>query len=179
MHSAARTPPVTIGPQMVGPTTDAKARDMTDLIGTAPAIVGRRSICESGLPTALAPASSGSRARRWFVVADGQRLRQLRREQRLSQEALARRAGISVGTIGQLERQAYPSCRGRTLARLAAALGAQPTALMPMPLQARESVEHPAEGRPISTHGHPEPCGAVGPGTSGGTVHLPGKQLRK
>jgi hypothetical protein len=36
-----------------------------------------------------------------------------------------------VGTIGQLERQAHPSCRGRTLARLAAALGAQPTALMP------------------------------------------------
>jgi DNA-binding XRE family transcriptional regulator len=103
---------------------------MTDLIGTAPAIVSRLSICESGLSAAPAPAWSGSRARRWFVVADGQRLRQLRREQRLSQEALARRAGISVSTIGQLERQAYASCRGRTLARLAAALGTQPTALM-------------------------------------------------
>ena len=104
---------------------------MTDLIGAAPAIGGRHSICESGLPAAPAPARSGIRARRWFVVADGQRLRQLRREQRLSQDALARQAGISVGTIGQLERQAHPSCRGRTLARLAAALGAQPTALMP------------------------------------------------
>jgi DNA-binding XRE family transcriptional regulator len=114
---------------------------MTDLIGSAPAIGGRRSIRESGSLTVPAPARSGSRARRWFVVADGQRLRQLRRKQRLSQEALASRAGISVGTIGRLERQAHPSCRGRTLARLAAALGAQPTALMPLPLQARESVE--------------------------------------
>jgi DNA-binding XRE family transcriptional regulator len=147
---------------------------MTDLIGTAPTIGGRRSICESGLPTSPAPAWSGSRARRWFVVADGQRLRQLRREQRLSQEALARRAGISVGTVGQLERQAHASCRGRTLARLAAALGAQPTALMPLLLQGRESVEHPASGRPIATHGHPDPGGAVSPGTSGGPVHLPG-----
>jgi DNA-binding XRE family transcriptional regulator len=119
---------------------------MTDLIGTAPAIGGRRSICDSGLPTSPAPAWSGSRARRWFVVADGPRLRQLRREQRLSQEALASRAGISVGTIGQLERQARPSCRGRTLARLAAALGVQPTALLPRPLQVRESVERSSRG---------------------------------
>jgi transcriptional regulator with XRE-family HTH domain len=51
------------------------------------------------------------------VVADGQRLRQLRQERRLSQEALASRAGISVDTIGQL----------------AAALGEQPTTLMPSP----------------------------------------------
>jgi DNA-binding XRE family transcriptional regulator len=118
---------------------------MTDLIAS-PVIGGRPSICESGLSAAPTPAWSGSRARRWFVVADGHRLRQLRREQRLSQEALASRAGISVGTIGQLERKVRPSCRGRTLARLAAALGAQPTALMPSPLQDRESVEHPASG---------------------------------
>jgi DNA-binding XRE family transcriptional regulator len=104
---------------------------MTDLIGATPAMGGRLNICESGLQAALAPAWPRSRARRWYVVADGQRLRQLRHERRLSQEALASRAGISVGTIGQLERQARSSCRGRTLARLAAALGAQPTALMP------------------------------------------------
>ncbi|MGI8447568.1 MAG: helix-turn-helix domain-containing protein, partial [Streptosporangiaceae bacterium] len=91
------------------------------------------SICESGLRAAHAPAGPVSRARRWFVVADGKRLRQLRQEHRLSQEMLASRAGISVGTIGQLERQAHPSCRGRTLARLAAALGEQPTTLMPSP----------------------------------------------
>ncbi len=39
----------------------------------------------------------------------------------------------SARTVGQLERQARPVCRGRTLARLAAALGTQPTALMPSP----------------------------------------------
>ena len=147
---------------------------MTDLVGAASAIGGRRSICDSGLPAAPASAWSGSQARRWFVVADGHRLRQLRREQRLSQEALASRAGISVGTIGQLERQAYAFCRGRTLARLAAALGKQPTALMPSPLRARESVEHPTQNRPIATHGDPEPGSAVKPGRSDGTVHLPG-----
>ena len=70
-------------------------------------------------------------AQRWFVMADGQRLWQLRREQRLSRQALARRAGVSVSTVAQLERQTRTSCRGRTLARLAVALSVQPTALMP------------------------------------------------
>lgn len=116
-----------------GPTTDLKRKGMTDLIDEAPAVGVRLSICESGLRAAHAPAGPVSRARRWFVVADGKRLRQLRQEHRLSQEMLASRAGISVGTIGQLERQAHPSCRGRTLARLAAALGEQPTTLMPSP----------------------------------------------
>jgi transcriptional regulator with XRE-family HTH domain len=162
---------------MARPQYRRQEKDMSDLIGTAPAIGGRRSICESGLQTAPAPAWSGSQTRRWFVVADGERLRQLRREQRLSQEALARRAGISVGTIGQLERQAHPSCRGRTLARLAVALGAQPTALMPSALQARESVEHPAEGQPVVTQGHPELGNAVNPGMSDETVHLPGMSV--
>lgn len=72
-------------------------------------------------------------AQRWFVVADGQRLRQLRRERRLSRQALAKRAGISVSTVAQLERQTCASCRGRTLARLAVALSVQPGALMPTP----------------------------------------------
>jgi transcriptional regulator with XRE-family HTH domain len=79
------------------------------------------------------PARIDSPAQRWFVAVDGLRVRQLRRQHRLSQEALASRAGISVGTVGQLERQARPVCRGRTLARLADALGTHPTALMPLP----------------------------------------------
>jgi transcriptional regulator with XRE-family HTH domain len=83
-------------------------------------------------PSAV-PAGTGNPAQRWFVAVDGYRLRQFRREHRLSQEALASRAGISVGTVGQLERQARTSCRGRTLARLAAALGTPPTTLMPSP----------------------------------------------
>lgn len=84
---------------------------MTDLIDEASAVGARLGICECGLRVAHALAGPVSRARRWFVVADGQRLRQLRQEHRLTQEALASRAGISVGTIGRLERQAHPSCR--------------------------------------------------------------------
>ena len=83
-------------------------------------------------PSAV-PAGIDNPAQRWFVAVDGYRLRQFRRERRLSQEALASRAGISVGTVGELERQARTSCRGRTLTRLAAALGTHPTALMSLP----------------------------------------------
>jgi DNA-binding XRE family transcriptional regulator len=64
-----------------------------------------------------------------MLVADGQRLRQLRRESGLSQEMLADQAGISRTTIGRLERQGHRSCRGRTLARLAAVLGQDTAAL--------------------------------------------------
>jgi DNA-binding Xre family transcriptional regulator len=92
---------------------------------------GRLSICESGLRTALAPVRAGGRAERWLVAEDGHRLWQLRHEHRLFQQVLADWAGISVGTIGLLKRQARARCRGRTLARLAAALGAPPSALLP------------------------------------------------
>lgn len=74
-----------------------------------------------------------ARAARWIIELDGNRLRQLRREHRLSQETLAERAGISLGTVSRLEREARASCRSRTLARLAAALGEQPAALMAAP----------------------------------------------
>jgi DNA-binding XRE family transcriptional regulator len=107
---------------------------MTDLAGAAPGIGGRVSICQSWVQDALAPAGSGgSRARRWYVFADGRRLRRLRREHCLSQQALAGRAGISEVTISRLEQQDRASCRGRTLARLATALGVQPAALMSQP----------------------------------------------
>ncbi|HUY50173.1 MAG TPA: helix-turn-helix transcriptional regulator [Streptosporangiaceae bacterium] len=107
---------------------------MGDLAEAAPEIGGRVSICQSEMRDALAPAGPGdSRVRRWLVVADGRRLRQLRREHRLPQQELAARAGISVVTISRLERQDHVSCRGRTLTRLAAALGVQPAALMSQP----------------------------------------------
>jgi len=52
----------------------------------------------------LVPAGAGNSAgRRWIVIIDGQRLRQLRRQHGLSQETLADRAGISVATIGRLD----------------------------------------------------------------------------
>jgi transcriptional regulator with XRE-family HTH domain len=59
-------------------------------------------------------------------VLDGQRLRQLRSQRGLSQEELANRAGISLTTVVRLERRACAPCRGRTLGRLARALGEHP-----------------------------------------------------
>ncbi len=63
---------------------------------------------------------------RWTAVVDGQRLRELRRQQALSQAELAKLAGVSVHTVSKLERQPASYCRSRTLARLAAALGEAP-----------------------------------------------------
>ena len=61
-------------------------------------------------------------------LPDGYRLRELRRQHGLSQEELADQAGISVTTVGRLERRLNAPCRGRTLARLARALGEHPAA---------------------------------------------------
>jgi transcriptional regulator with XRE-family HTH domain len=74
--------------------------------------------------------ATGAR-RTWTTVLDGTRLRQLRRERGLSQERLADRAAISLATVVRLERQSQAPCRGRTLARLAAALDEQPSTIRP------------------------------------------------
>jgi transcriptional regulator with XRE-family HTH domain len=68
---------------------------------------------------------------RWTVALDGQQLRALRRSRGLSQERLAGLAGVSPATVRRLEQLRHPSCRGRTLARLAAALGEPPAVLRP------------------------------------------------
>ena len=68
-------------------------------------------------------------AQRWTAVVDGRRLRELRRQRRLSQVELAKLAGISAYTVSKLERQTASCCRSRTLARLAAALGEAPVAI--------------------------------------------------
>jgi DNA-binding Xre family transcriptional regulator len=47
------------------------------------------------------------------------------------QVELARLAGVSPYTVSKLERQRATSCRTRTLARLAAALGEEPSAIVP------------------------------------------------
>jgi len=70
------------------------------------------------------------RAQRWTTVVDGQRLRELRRQRGLVQAELAGLAGISAYTLGQLERVPGASCRTRTLARIAAALGEQPATII-------------------------------------------------
>ena len=74
-------------------------------------------------------AETDAALRRWMVTVDGQRLRRMRREHGLSQEMLAEITGVSLTTVGRLERQDRSSCRGRTLARLAAALGQVPADL--------------------------------------------------
>ena len=65
----------------------------------------------------------------WTTTLDGSRLRQLRRQHGMSQEQLADQAGISLTTVTGLERQHRAPCRGRTLARLAAALSEDPSTL--------------------------------------------------
>lgn len=68
--------------------------------------------------------------RTFTVTADGARLRALRRERGISQEALASQAGISPATVARLESRPHPTCRGRTLARLAGPLGAETAAAL-------------------------------------------------
>jgi DNA-binding XRE family transcriptional regulator len=106
---------------------------MTDLIDTAPSAHAQAAASQLAPPSAPAPAAGagGSAARRWMVIVDGQRLRQLRRQRGLSQEMLADRAGVSAATVGRLERCGRPSCRGRTLGRIAAVLGEHPAAIIP------------------------------------------------
>ena len=67
------------------------------------------------------------------IIVDGGLLRAARQRQHMSREKLAWKAEISITTIERLEqRPVIPrQCRDRTLARLAAALGEAPAALVP------------------------------------------------
>lgn len=69
------------------------------------------------------------RALRWVTSVDGQQIRHLRRQRRLTREELAVLAGISPDTLARLERQHPARCRTRTLARLATALGEHPATM--------------------------------------------------
>jgi DNA-binding XRE family transcriptional regulator len=72
-------------------------------------------------------------AQRWITLLDGQHLRQLRRRHQLTQAELAAKAGVSRATVARLETGTCLTCRSRTLARLAAALDAEPAALTARP----------------------------------------------
>jgi DNA-binding XRE family transcriptional regulator len=112
--------------------TRSGAMTMTDLIDAASSAHTLTAPSQLEPPRPPAPAGpGGGTTRRWMVIIDGQLLRQLRRQRGLSQEMLADRAGISTATVGRLERCDRPSCRGRTLARLAAVLGEHPAAIIP------------------------------------------------
>jgi serine/threonine-protein kinase RsbW len=56
-------------------------------------------------------------ADRWISLLDGQQLRQLRHQQKLTQAELATKAGVSCATITRLETGTCLTCRSRTLAR--------------------------------------------------------------
>lgn len=71
----------------------------------------------------------GCPADRWFIVVDGARLRQLRRQHGLSAAELAAKAGVGLSTVIRLERQPRLARRTRTAACLAAALGQSPAAI--------------------------------------------------
>lgn len=66
---------------------------------------------------------------RWTAVLNGDTLRQLRHKSGLTQEQLAAKSGLSPATVVRLERTPRSTCRSRTLARLAAAVGELPATL--------------------------------------------------
>jgi serine/threonine-protein kinase RsbW len=80
-------------------------------------------------PIAPRLASPEGTAQRWTVVLKGDTLRRLRHKYGLSQEQLAAKAGLSPTTVARLERTPLSTCRSRTLARLAAAVGEPPATL--------------------------------------------------
>jgi transcriptional regulator with XRE-family HTH domain len=71
----------------------------------------------------------GNRSQRWTTTANGHRIRELRHRCGLAQAELAGLAGVSLDTVVRLERQNQTTCRTRTLARIAAALGETPATI--------------------------------------------------
>ena len=59
-------------------------------------------------------------------IANGQRIRELRRQCGLAQAELAGLAGVSLDTVARLERQHRTACRTRTLARIPPRSGSRP-----------------------------------------------------
>src|SRR5215217_3066555 len=67
-----------------------------------------------------------------YLEVNSVRLRQLRREQALSQQELANLAGTTQETISRLER-GHNAARGHTIRKLAEVLGVKPKELMQEP----------------------------------------------
>jgi DNA-binding XRE family transcriptional regulator len=83
------------------------------------------------LPAGPVVSGGTRRADRWITVADGRKIRHLRHQLGLSQDALADLAQIGVTTLGRLERHDHAPCRTWTLGRIAAALNEPFNALRP------------------------------------------------
>jgi transcriptional regulator with XRE-family HTH domain len=83
-------------------------------------------------PRRRSPPDAGRSAQeRRYILELGQRMRTLREERNLTQQALARRAGIAVDMVSRLENAHYTSPGLRTLLRVAEGLGVPMTALLP------------------------------------------------
>src|SRR5260370_16209229 len=70
--------------------------------------------------------NSVRRDRYWIITLDGTRLREARIERGLSRDELAEEAGVSLATVGWLERQHVASCHRATLYRIAEVLADDP-----------------------------------------------------
>ena len=82
-------------------------------------------------PSTTPAAAPQGGSQRWISAVDGHQLRRLRHQHGLSQDQLAAKAGISQSALARLERHPHITCRSRTLARLAAALGYPPATVAP------------------------------------------------
>jgi anti-sigma regulatory factor (Ser/Thr protein kinase)/DNA-binding XRE family transcriptional regulator len=89
----------------------------------------------------------------WTVPIDGERLRRARKRAGLSQEAVADAAGVSVTTVGRLERRDRLRCHFVTRWRIAAAVGAHPKAITAVPDAGAAQVfdVHPGSPGPCRT----------------------------
>ncbi len=77
----------------------------------------------------------------------GARVRTLREERGLTQQALAQAAGIATDMVSRLENGHYSSPGLRTLVRLAAGMGTQVAAMLPDLPSATRSAELSARAR--------------------------------
>lgn len=77
------------------------------------------------------PSFSRAHHERNYMTELGQRLRSLREERGLTQQALARAAGIATDMVSRLENGHYSSPGLRTLLRIADGMGLPVSALLP------------------------------------------------
>jgi transcriptional regulator with XRE-family HTH domain len=92
----------------------------------------------------LTPRSMQERA---YMHELGARVRTLREERGLTQQALAQAAGIATDMVSRLENGHYSSPGLRTLVRLAAGMGTQVAAMLPDLPSATRSAELSARPR--------------------------------
>lgn len=84
---------------------------------------------------------------RRYMVRLGQRIRSVREEAGLTQQAVARSAGIATDMVSRLENGHYTSPGLRTLLRIAGGMGVSLTALLPDAPSASAAPENALKSR--------------------------------